>query len=701
MAKKSSKKITLDPKIIVQLEQLLQSALRFHQTGNLAQAKQLYQQIIRTNPNQAVATHYLGAIEHQQGNNPLAEQLIRKALKLDPNMLQAYNNLGIVLRALGKLEQARITYLKLIKLKPDYADAHCNLGAVYQSLNEADNAINSLNTAIKLDPNHVNAYNTLGIMHRSIKNLDLSISCLQKVITLEPSFAEAHNNLGNVFYEQKDYEPAIHCYQSALKYKADYAEAFNNLGRLLKETGHFEKAISTFQQALELQPNNDTFLFNCALLYHEMGQSQLAIEYYQKIVNLGSALNSHLLAMNCFSVFSQEELFKLHCEWGQETIKNLPINRPKTRKLNLKKEQRLRIGYVSADFRMHSVSYFFEPLIAHHDKAKVEVYCYANNKEEDHVTEAIKGYADHWRSITTLSDLDVVNLIHKDKIDILIDLAGHTGGHRLEVFAYKPAPLQITWLGYPNTTGLSTIDYRLTDEQADPEAEDKQLHSEKLIRLPHGFLCFNGDQELDYQPEAPIAKHKYITFGSFNNFIKVTQEVLETWSEILAEIPDSKLVIKSQQLTNKSTQKNILDIFIKQGIDTDRITLLGKVANYNEHLAMYSQIDIALDPFPYNGTTTTFEALWMGVPTLTIRGDHHISRVGASILQRIGLDDFIAHDKQDYIAKAKAYSEDAPYLNQLRKGLRDRAINSDLCNAQQFTDDFESCLLDLAQQHNQ
>jgi len=699
MAKKPSKKTTLDPKVIVQLEQLLKSALRLHQAGNFVQAKQLYQQIIRTNPNHAAATHFLGAIEHQQNNNSHAEQLIRKALKLDPNMPQAYNNLGIVLRALGKHEQAKVNYLKLIKLKPNYAEAYCNLGAVYKSLDDTDNAINSLNKAIKLDPNNVNAYNILGIIHRRIKNLELSSSCLKKVIKLEPSFAEAHNNLGNVYFEQENYKSATLCYESALKYKPDYAEALNNLGRSLKKIGQFEAAIVPFRKALALQPENASFLFNCAFLFHETGQSQLAIDFYQKIIALNSTQNDHLLSINCFSIFPQSLLYKLHCNWGRETIKKLPTNRPKPRKLKLKDRQPIRIGYVSPDFRKHSVSYFFEPLIAHHDKNKVEVFCYYNNTEEDQVTRAIKSYADHWRPISMMNDMEVVNLIHKDKIDILIDLAGHTEGHRLEVFAYKPAPLQLTWLGYPNTTGLSTIDYRLTDEQADPELESEQCYSEKLVHLPHGFLCFQGDTSLTYEKQAPIEKQKHITFGSFNNFTKVTHDVLKVWSEILIEVPDSKLILKSEQLVNRSTQKNILAIFIQHGVATERITLLGKVASYNDHLAMYSKIDIALDPFPYNGTTTTFEALWMGVPTLTLKGIDHIGRVGSSILHRVGLNEFIAQDRKDYILKAKALSENPKYLSQLRNDLREKTLDSDLCNAKQFAEDFERCLLQLAMKH--
>ena len=625
MAKKSSKQALHNSQSTTELQKTLQTALKFHQNGDFDQAKKFYQQVIRMDPKQAVAIHYLGAIEHQQGNDSHAVQLIRKAIKLDPNMHQAYNNLGIILRALGKFEQAKSTYLKLIKIKPDYADAYCNLGAVYESLNETSSAIDSFNTAIKLNPSYVNAYNALGIIYRRTKKLNLSISYFQKAIELEPSFAEAHNNLGNVFYEQKEYQIAVKSYQFALKYKADYAEAFNNIGRALKEIGQFEQAILSFKQGLALRPESDEFLFNCALLLQEMGESHLAVEYYKKIVSLKTRSNAHLLTMSCFSIFTQKELFELHREWGQSIIKKLPDKRPASRQLNYKDCEPLRIGYVSADFRMHSVSYFFEPLIAQHDKAKVEIFCYANNAEEDHVTQSIKAYADHWRAITFMSDIDVVTQVKKDKIDILIDLSGHTEGNRLEVFAHKPAPIQVTWLGYPNTTGLSTIDYRLTDEYADPESDGAELHTEKLVRLPHGFLCFKGDESLVYNLEAPISKLKHITFGSFNNFIKMTHEVLDTWSDILARIPDSKLILKSKQLVNESTKKNVLKIFNAKGVSSDRITLLGKVENYSKHLEMYGKIDIALDTFPYNGTTTTFETLFAGVPLITQTGASHAS----------------------------------------------------------------------------
>ena len=695
-----AKKIHLSPKVIVQLEQLLQSALGFHQSGNFSQAKQLYQQIVKVNPSHALATHYLGAIEHQEGNSSKAEQLIRKSIKLDPTMFQAYNNLGVILLELDKPDQAISNYLKLIKLKPNYADAHCNLGAVYDAQKEYGKAIDSLKNAIKLNPNYVNAYNTLGVIYRKLDKLDDSISCLSKVIKLEPNFAEAHNNLANALFDKRNYKAAISSYQSAIEYKPNYAEAYSNLGRSYKKAEQFEKAVKPFEQALALQPQNTTFLTNFAFLYHDICMSERAVEFYKKIIQIDPNEVGNLIQMNCFSEFDQAELYQSHLDWGNDLISKLPSPQIKHKKLSTSQTGPIRIGYVSPDFREHSVSYFFEPLIANHDKEKFEIYCYYNNTESDHVTQKIQSHCDHWRPIYTLEDAEVVKKIKKDKIDILVDLSGHTDKNRLPVFAYKPAPIQVSWLGYPNTTGLRTIDYRITDEQCDPESENGSFHCEKLIRLPHGFLCFKGDESIKYEENPPVLTNNYITFGSFNNFTKVTVEVLELWSKILLAIPTSRLLMKASQLANDMTKQNVISILNSKGVQTERVTLLGRVNSYDEHLKLYSKVDIALDPFPYNGTTTTIEALWMGVPTLTYKGVHHISRVGTSIMCRAGLDNFVASDKTDFLNKAIILSSDTQYLNNLRSSIRERMVQSDLCNAKQFTQDMEHCFANMIDNHS-
>jgi predicted O-linked N-acetylglucosamine transferase (SPINDLY family) len=307
----------------------------------------------------------------------------------------------------------------------------------------------------------------------------------------------------------------------------------------------------------------------------------------------------------------------------------------------------------------------------------------------DNVTERLKAEADHWFSIVGKNDEDVAEQIKRDGIDILVDLAGHTAKSRLQVFAYKPAPIQVTWLGYPNTTGMSAIDYRFTDEVADPIGEADNLHSEKLIRLGSGFLCYSGDESAPEKSALLLLERGHITFGSFNNLTKTTPEVVKLWSDILSAAPNTHLLLKSKQLMDEEMRARCREMFEKEGISGDRIELFGRLPKIEDHLGLYSKIDIGLDPFPYNGTTTTCEALWMGVPVVTMLGDRHAGRVGASILEHVGLEELIADDPKSYVETALELCRNVEKLAAFRNGLRNQMIHSPLCDASAFARNVE------------
>ncbi len=350
----------------------------------------------------------------------------------------------------------------------------------------------------------------------------------------------------------------------------------------------------------------------------------------------------------------------------------------------------MKIGYVSPDFKTHSVAYFFEPLLVSHNRSEVEVYCYYSDKVVDKTTQRLKKASDHWRSIVNLNDEEAANLIQQDNIDILVDLAGHTAKSRLSVFTYKPAPIQVTWLGYPNTTGLSGMDYRFTDNVADPVGEADKWYTEELVRLPNGFLCYQGDDQVDFESKLPSRERGYITFGSFNNLIKVTSKVVKLWSDILKEVPGSHLLLKSKQLADEATKLRFLELFEKEGVGKERLEFYAQLPKDEDHLALYSKIDIGLDPFPFNGVTTTCEALWMGVPTVTLLGDRHAGRVCASIMEYVDLSEFIAKDLASYVELAVQHANDPEHLSSVRQGLRARMKTSKLCNASSFTLDIEN-----------
>ncbi len=310
-------------------------------------------------------------------------------------------------------------------------------------------------------------------------------------------------------------------------------------------------------------------------------------------------------------------------------------------------------------------------------------------QEPDEVTSRIQARADHWYSILGKSEADIAAQIRKDKIDILVDLTGHTGGNSLLVFARKPAPVQVTWLGYPNTTGLSTMDYRLTDAIADPVGEADRLHSEELVRMEQGFLCYQADESAPGVVQPPCLEKGHITFGNFNDLAKTNQKVVELWAKILHAVPGSHLLMKAKQLADEKVKANYLAMFSKEGVAQDRIDLQGRMPDKEDHLALYNSVDIGLDPFPYNGTTTTCEALWMGVPVVTLLGDRHAGRVGASILQRLGLEELVADSIEEYLLKARKLAGDRDRLKVMRSILRERMQRSELMDSHNFTRELE------------
>jgi predicted O-linked N-acetylglucosamine transferase (SPINDLY family) len=358
-------------------------------------------------------------------------------------------------------------------------------------------------------------------------------------------------------------------------------------------------------------------------------------------------------------------------------------------------ERRLRVGYVSGDFRRHAVGDFLMPLLQHHDRAQIELACYAEIARPDRQTAAFAELADRWHSTVGLTDDQVAALVRADAIDILVDLSGHTASHRLGVFARKPAPLQVSWLGYPSTTGLAAIDYRLTDAIADPAPDAEAQHRERLVRLPHGSWTYVPPRATPEVAPPPSTAGAAPTFGSFNNLAKVNARVIAAWVRILAAVPDSRLMLKSHQLADAPTRELVRSRFTAAGIAPERILVEPGISNWAGHMAAYGTLDVALDPFPYNGTTTTCEALWMGVPVIALRGDRHAGRVGASLLTRLGLDALIAGDIDDYVAKAVALIGDRERLTALRGAQRARFVASALGDPAGFARDVEAAYREI------
>ena len=680
-----------------QVAQWYTQAHQFLQSGNIQQAKQLLVKAIQHAPNHAESNHLLGVISHQTGDSINAERMIRKAIKLSPQLWQAHNNLGVVLKDQGKLKQAKVVYLGLLKAKPDYADAHSNLGVIYSEFGDMDNAISSLGRAIELKPESVDAHYTLGTVLFLQGKHELAVEQFEHVLLNDPDHVESRNNLGCAYLHSGQYKDAEAAFDQVIKQRPDHAQALNNRGRARQKILNFDLAHDDFLTAHQLEKNNPEMLFNLAHNHQEVGEFTQAKELYEQVLVLKpDYLDAHsnlLMLANYLDDEPVQTTFEGHVAWQRRVEQCFKIKLVSV--LTRQKGARIRVGYVSADFREHSVAYFLKPLLANHHASKVEVFCYSNNTVSDDITLALKALAEHWTGVSQLSDQAFAEKIKQDKIDILVDLSGHTSGHRLATFLYKPAPIQVTWLGYPNTSGLSTMDYRLVDAISDPEGLTDSYCSEQLLRLPRGFLCYEGRDSVRYEVKPPVLNNTFITFGSFNNLLKVSDIAIQCWAKVLDAVPNSRLLLKSKQLGNPSTLKALSEKFSALGIDTARLDFRAYVDSKRGHLGVYDDVDIALDTFPYNGTTTTFEALWMGVPTVTLAGNRHAARVGASIMMHLGLEDYVAQSIEGYVEVAKAKATDLNALAALRAELRQKLKQSALCDGEQFAIDIEAAYVDM------
>ncbi len=528
------------------------------------------------------------------------------------------------------------------------------------------------NVILAADPQNAQALFFTGVLRhqesRYVEALDFMLRGIDKL----PGVANLHYNLGKLYDDLERYPEAIAQYRRAIEINPKHTLAHTNLGLALREVGQFDDAIESLKRAVALQP-----------------ATQLLVQNLISTLNYAPDMNT-------------ADIFDAHKKCGQQFERSIAQfaarNASVGEEANARHEsgaRPLRIGYVSPDFRQHSVAHFIEPVLAAHDKKSFDVFCYYNDTVSDDTTLRIQSLVPHWRVLAELSDHDAARKVQEDKIDILVDLAGHTNRNSLMMFARKPAPVQATWLGYPNTTGFSCMDYRITDALCDPVGMTDALHTEKLIRLPDSFSCFTPPANSPNVGALAALHGNGIMFGSFNYFIKMNERVIETWARILARVANSRLTLKYRSLNSESVQNVVCAAFAKHGVARDRLVLLGNDASQLDHLARYNKIDIALDPFPYNGTTTTCDALWMGVPVIALAGKTHVSRVGVSQLTNIGLPELIAADKDEYVEVAVALASDLPRLAQLRSELRQRMHISPLMDAPRFTRNLEAAFMQM------
>lgn len=624
----------------------------------LDEASEAYGAALRISPGYAHANNNIGNIWLAKRRYDEAEICYREVLKTDPTYIEALNNLSVALNLQGSFKEAEQTCEEAIRIDPTYAGAYCNLGSVLQNQGRAEEAISAYDKALELQPGLMEAAVNRALLIGDERALASVVPYFEKQVKRYPDSFVANTRFATALRLIAKFDEATKYLEEAIKLKPDYAEAYSGLGNIAAENADIDGALHHYGKALSLAPNSH--IQQC-LVFHTQYQSETTAE--------------KIFAMHLENAKAWEAPMQIH----RKAHRNLPDP-----------SRKLRIGYVSSDFRLHSVSAFVESIVRAHDRSAFHVTCYAHLAKPDAVTERFKATADAWRDIRLKTDEQVCELIREDEIDILVDLNGYTSGNRLQVFARKPAPVQVTYVGYPDTTGFSTMDYRITDAFADPPGMTERYHSERLTRLPGSFLLFSPMENAVEVAVSPHKKKGCITFGSFNNANKVNEATIALWSKVMHAVPDSRLLLKSMAFSQPPVKKRFTDMFAAHGIAEERLSLIGFASSVSNHLDLYSEVDIALDTMPYNGTTTTCEALWMGVPVVTLAGARHVARVGVSLLSNVGLESLIADDEDAYVNIAVRLANDSERLVQLRASLRTMMQQSPLMNEPAFMRNLEA-----------
>jgi len=724
----------------VTIDDALNTAITHHRAGNLAEAERIYREILTQHPNHPVALYFLGRVAAATGHLDHATTLLTRAARLDPanadclgvlgevfehssrrddaiaayraavalrpDWVEVLNNLGHLLILSGRAPEAMEAYEAAIRHRPDMAETHSNLAEAYRVQSRPHDAAAAARTAIRLDPQMPAAHGNLGNALHALGQFEEAIACHREALRLNPQFIDAWNNLALALAALRRYDEAADAYRAALRVQPNpaYAEIMANLGTMLIATDRLDEACDAYRESLRARPDYVHAHNNLGNALREQGLIDEAIECFRTAIRLRPDYvlgHSNLLfALYFHPDVTNEQLLAEHRAWAK--VHADPITASATTTTTTTRgnapdlQRRLRVGFVSPDLRDHPIGRFMLPLLSHRDRAPMEVICYSATKRPDDITRQLREQSDAWRVSVGVPDAALAEMIRADGIDVLIDLSLHSSGNALLTFARKPAPVQITWLGYPGTSGMTAMDFRLTDPHLDPSSADAAAdadahpkYSERSLRLPRTYWCYAAPLEAPPDVAPPPARSAgHVTFGCLNQFSKVSSTTRQTWLKILANTPNSRLILHA--LPGRHRQR-IAGEFASAGVDPARVEWIDKLP-IEQYLATYNRIDIALDPFPYNGGTTTCDALWMGCPVVTLAGHRAAARAGVSLLSNAGLPELIARDLDDYIRIATELAGDSRRLMELRSTMRDRLRGSPLMDAAAFARDFAEVL---------
>lgn len=633
------------------LEQLLDHAIGHHQNGQLIAAERYYRHILNSKSNHATARHLFGLLRFQQGRHREALDLIAAALRAKPDYPEALYNKGNILSQLERYDEAIANYDQALAIQPSYAEAHHNRGNALLVLKRHDEALASFDRALAVRPDYAEAHDGRGNTLLKLKRFEEALASFDRALTIAPGNVASLNNRGNALSELRRFQEALASFDKALAIKLDDVELLSNRANALAKLGRHEEALAVYETVLTIRPDD------------------------------AEVHSGKIFALDFLPGTGFAECQEARRSWYQAHAKRfsglvLPYeNSPDP-------SRRLVLGYVSGDFREHSAAAVFGPILRRHDRASFQLVCYSGATVEDELTREFQKLADKWCPTQALSDEDLAAQIRADKVDILVDLSGHTAGSRLQVFARKPAPVQVTAWGGATGTGLPTIDYLFSDPVAVPETV-RPLFAEAIYDLP----CMQTFEAPSYAPavsELPARSCGVVTFGCLNRFVKVSPAALELWARVLRLVPGSRLLLKDTSLDDPSLQAFARDTLAAHGIEADRIDLRGGTSR-QDHLAAFNDVDIALDPFPQNGGVSTWEALWAGVPVVTKMGDSLQSRVSGAILSAVGLTDWVANNDEEYARLAVDKASNIEALARLRSELRSAIWASPAGNPDLYT----------------
>lgn len=676
------------------LKSLLDEAWMLHDRGALDEAKASGERALALAPNNSDVLHFLAVVEFLRGRSTEALAHVDQAILETPGHVRALALKGTMLLAAGRAADAVRPLKRAVQFAPNFVDALMHLGlAIDRSGGKAETAIDALERAVQAAPKdatvHFNLANVLSKHGHPRRAIDHYYSATASDPMLLPSW----NNLGLGLRDLGDRHAAIAAWREGLRYAlpGDPAAAslWSNLGNLLTEPAERSARLNAHRMAVALVPDNATYQLNYGVALKESGHERTAWIHYGRAYDVNPELiANHQPEIGFYRQIDETKVLALRRAEGDKLLASVGSERHPYAN-NRDPNRRLKVGYVSPDFCASSIAYFFEPVLASHNTEVIEVFCYSNVPAPDLVTERLKGLARNWRDITACGDIQAAKMIRSDGIDILVDLAGQTKGNRLPVLALKPAPVQVTWMGSPASTGLATVDWRIVDAMTDPVGITERHNVERLIRLPSGFLCYGPPQDAPLVAPPPALTRAQVTFGSFNDLAKVGATVIQLWADVLKKVPGSRLLLKHRAFADELVRRDFQRQFAVCGIAGDRLDLRLWSPTFLDHLKDYGEIDVALDPFPYNGTTTTCEALWMGVPVVTLSGERHVGRVGVSLLSRAGFGGWIAESPEHYVQIAARLAGDPHRLAEQRAAQRSIVARSPLTQAPRLTGELE------------